>query len=59
MTEGTEHGMECVFFAVLFCLAVSMLLWLHKAAARQLQVIDKEPERAILFEQTEESGWKH
>lgn len=57
MTEGVEHALEHVFAGVLFCIAVTMLLWLHGMFMQQVQSAGKEPERLILFE--EDGGWKH
>lgn len=51
MTEGTEHSMEYVISGLLFCMALTMLLWLHGAFLKQTRVIGTEPERLILMEQ--------
>jgi len=54
MTEGIEHSLEFVFAGVLFCMSIAMLVWLHGAFMRQVQIIGRVPERLILLE---ESGW--
>lgn len=54
MTEGTEHTLEHVFAGVLFCMGVTVMLWLHGIFMQQTQNLGKEPERLILFEQTED-----
>ncbi|MBR2408239.1 MAG: hypothetical protein IKB07_04710 [Lachnospiraceae bacterium] len=57
MTDSTEHGIEAIVSGILFCMAFLMLLGLHEAFLRQLQVAGKEPERLILFEETGETEW--
>lgn len=54
MTEGTEHALEHIVGGILFGIAISMLLWFHGTAQGQLQVLGKEPERLILFQQGKE-----
>ncbi len=51
MTEGIEQAMEYIVGGILFGIALSLLLWFHRAADGQLQVLGKEPERLILLEQ--------
>lgn len=51
MTDGTEHALEYVLSGVLFCMALTMLLWLHGAFTKQTEVIGDTPDRIILFEQ--------
>lgn len=54
MTEGTEQVIEHIIGGVLFCIAIACLLWFHTVTEEQLQVVGKEPERLILFEQDKE-----
>lgn len=51
MTDGTEQALEYVAGGILFCIAVSMLLWLNTAFLQQMEVLGRAPERLILFEQ--------
>lgn len=54
MAEGTEQAMEHIMGGILFCMAIALLLWFHTVAEEQLQMLGKEPERLILFEQGKE-----
>lgn len=54
MTESMEHAMEYAFAGFLFCMAFSILLWIHGAVIQHMKVLGKEPERVIFFERTEE-----
>lgn len=54
MTESTERAMEYVFAGFLFCMALSILLWMHGATIQQWDAFGKEPERVIFFERAEE-----
>ncbi len=54
MTDGIERAIESVFAGVLFCIALGMMLWLHGAFMQSLDIVGKEPEQLILFEETEE-----
>lgn len=49
MTDGTEH----ILGGVLFCIAIALLLRLHGMYTQQVKDAGKEPNRVILFEQTE------
>lgn len=51
MTEGTEHALEYAFSGGVFCMAVVLVLWLHRTSCEQLQNVGKLPEQMILFEE--------
>ena len=59
MTEGTEHALEYVVAAGMFCMAIAMLIWLHGAMIQQITMLGKEPECVILFEREGGLGWNH
>lgn len=50
MTDVTEHGLEYMFYGILFCIATMMLLWLHGNFIQLLQAVGTTPEQTIMFE---------
>lgn len=50
MTEGTEYSLEFAVSGLLFCMAIAMLLWLHRGFLQQTEAIGAAPERLILME---------
>ena len=54
MTEGIEQAIEHIVGGILFGTALLLLLWFHAVTEEQLQMLGKEPERLILFEQDKE-----
>jgi len=50
MTDVAEHALEYVVYGIIFCIATTMLLWLHGSFVQLIEVVGTVPERVILFE---------
>lgn len=53
MSESTEHALEYMLGGALFCMAITMMIWLHGTFLQQVQMAGRAPERLILAEQSE------
>lgn len=50
MTEGVERATEHVIAGILFCMAITLLLWFHGTLVQQTGVFGKDAGRLIISE---------